>query len=199
MTASYWWRLAWLGLACFFLVHSMAGVAISLLAQRAVRIAGRLRPRAAARLMLTLRLLPLACSIAAVAGLCLPSYLWFEPAATREQVGWMCLIAALLGVATLATSIGRAVHATLRSTNVPFGPLGKILAETEMGTVGQRVSSFWPSSGTVTAITFDLRTPAGTVHKVPLRSTTESSDRQRSHFLTAHSRKLLSQKVLGII
>ncbi|MBZ5609294.1 MAG: M56 family metallopeptidase [Acidobacteriia bacterium] len=65
--------------------------------------------------MLTLRLLPLACSIAAVAGLCLPSYLWFEPAATREQVGWMCLIAALLGVATLATSIGRAVHATLRS------------------------------------------------------------------------------------
>ncbi len=115
MTATYWWRLAWLGLASFFLVHSTLGVAVSLLARSAVRLGARLTPRWAARLMLALRLLPPACGFVVVACLCLPSHLWFEPEAAREQVGWLCVTAALLGLATGAASIGRAVHAAVRS------------------------------------------------------------------------------------
>ncbi|MGH9676031.1 MAG: M48 family metalloprotease, partial [Candidatus Acidiferrum sp.] len=48
-----------------------------------------------------------------VAGLCVPSYLWLEPYATAERVGVVCAVLGLLGAATWALSITRAMRAVL--------------------------------------------------------------------------------------
>jgi Zn-dependent protease with chaperone function len=115
MILSYWFRLAWLGLACFFLIHLTLGLAISLLSPTAIRIAARFTPRTAARLLFALRLFPLAFSIFLVAALCIPSYLWLEPNAAQEQVGWGFLVAGLLAIAIWLISLCRSASATVRS------------------------------------------------------------------------------------
>ena len=71
----------------------------------------------------------------------------------------------------------------MTQTNVPLGPLGKILVVTESGIVGRCVGTFWPASGKFGEITVDLRTPEGAVHKVPLISVREPSDGERRSFL----------------
>jgi len=113
--ASYWWRLAWLALAGFFLIHLMLGSVAALLAPRAVRSAGHLQPRLAARFLLALRLGPSALSIFIVAAICVPSYLWLEPNAPQEQVGPLCLAAAALAILVWLISIGRSMRVAAQS------------------------------------------------------------------------------------
>jgi len=115
MTIPYSLRLVCLCLAAFFLVHAAVAAVVRLVAPAALRIAGRMRPRLAARFLLALRLAPAALAAFAVAGLCAPSYLWLEPAATSEEVGLVCLLAALFGAALTMESLVRALRAVARS------------------------------------------------------------------------------------
>jgi len=115
MNLAYLPRLLCLAFASFFLVHLAAGLAVSLVAPGAIRLAERMRPRVAARLMLTLRLLPVGFALFVVAGLCVPSYLRLEPDAAAEPIGIVCLAAALAGIAIGGTSIARGVRAIARS------------------------------------------------------------------------------------
>jgi hypothetical protein len=71
--------------------------------------------RSAARFLLALRLLPSVSALFAVAGVCVPSYLRFEPRIAGEEIGAACLVAALLGVTICGMSITRAAKALFMS------------------------------------------------------------------------------------
>jgi hypothetical protein len=114
MTLSYVLRLLCLSFASFFLVHLATALVVRLVTSLAIRRAQRLAPRIASRLLLTLRLLPFGLALFAVLGLCVPSYLWFEPEDIVEPVGFACLFMALLGAVICGTAIARGVRAALR-------------------------------------------------------------------------------------
>jgi len=115
MILPYTLRLVCLCLASFFLVHAALAVAARCLAPAALRFAERLRAQSAARLLLALRLFPAAVALAAVAGLCVPSYLSLEQEDGAEFVGFKCLAAALLGAAIWTISWARSLRAAIRS------------------------------------------------------------------------------------
>ena len=116
MTLSYLARLLCLCLACFLVLHLAAGAVVALFARPALRAAERRRPRAAARLLLTLRLLPAALALLVVVTLCVPSYLRLEPSASSgEEVGFALLAAALAGGVLWGRSMARALAASIRS------------------------------------------------------------------------------------
>jgi hypothetical protein len=115
MTLPYVVRLLCLCLAAFFLVHLALGAMVSLLSPLATRQAERLGARRAAQFLLALRLFPVSMSLLVVAGLCAPSYLLLEPAATREEVGFGCLAAALFSLVCIAMAAVRCVRAARRS------------------------------------------------------------------------------------
>jgi hypothetical protein len=115
MTLPYLLRLLCLCFACFFLLHLAIGAAVSLLVPAVLHRAERMRPRHATRVLLGVRLLPPVISAFVVLGLCAPSYLLLEPAATNEEVGWACLSAALLCAASFVLSIYRGWSAGRRS------------------------------------------------------------------------------------
>jgi len=108
-------RLACLCLAAFFLFHGAAGLLVSALAPRAIRLANRAPPGPAARFLLVLRLFPAGFAFLLVAGLCAPSYLWLEPKAASEATGLVCLAAALAGLAVCAVPMARGTRAMARS------------------------------------------------------------------------------------
>lgn len=112
---SYLLRLLCLCLASFFLLHLGLGVLVRLMAPSVTRAALRLEPRVAANLLFALRLLPAAAALVVVACLCAPSYLWLEPAASEEEVGAACLVAAFLGLAVLGEGVLRGYRAYRRS------------------------------------------------------------------------------------
>jgi Zn-dependent protease with chaperone function len=62
-----------------------------------------------------LRLLPAAGAAFIVVAVCLPSYLWLEPEAPTERVGFGCLSVALLGTAMWSISIARGLRAAAGS------------------------------------------------------------------------------------
>src|ERR1700687_3434281 len=99
MNLAYLGRLLCLSLAGFFLLHFVIGLGVSWLAPAVLSLAKRIRPRAAAGLLLAVRLFPAAVAALTVALICVPSYLWLEPKTAAEQVGPVCLAAALLGMA----------------------------------------------------------------------------------------------------
>jgi len=107
MNGPYLLRLLCLCLASFFAVNAVTGLLISFASHAAVRMAESMRARSAARFLLALRLLPCALGIAAVLALCVPSYLWLEPQASSERIGWACLVLALLGAASWLVSFAR--------------------------------------------------------------------------------------------
>jgi Zn-dependent protease with chaperone function len=115
MTPSYLSRLLLLSMGSFFLVWMAAGALVSWIAPVAIRRAGFMRPRRAARLLLTLRLLPATLAATIVALLCVPSYLRFEPHIPTEEAGFACLAAAILGVAICAFAIYKGASALLLS------------------------------------------------------------------------------------
>src|SRR5215831_20261093 len=116
MIESYFARLVWLSLAVFFLVNLASGLAVSAATPGIVRLMERLRPRLAARILLIVRLFPLALGFFAVAAACVPSYLRLEPDEAGEEVGVVGGIAAGLAIAILAAGLCRGVRNVARSS-----------------------------------------------------------------------------------
>jgi Zn-dependent protease with chaperone function len=115
MTLPYIPRLLCISLATFFLVHLALGLGVSLIARPAARLGERVRPQLAARCLLVLRLLPAVGAALIVVAICLPSYLWLEPEAPTERVGFGCLVVASLGIAVWGISLARGLRAVAGS------------------------------------------------------------------------------------
>ncbi|HEV2183446.1 MAG TPA: hypothetical protein VGR39_07155, partial [Candidatus Acidoferrales bacterium] len=115
MILPYILRLVCLSFASFFLICAVLSLAAWLVAPSAIRLGESLKPRLAARLLLVLRLSPVAVAAFIVSALCVPSYLWLEPNANAERVGIACCFAALLGVALWTFSLVRVLRAVLIS------------------------------------------------------------------------------------
>lgn len=107
MILSYIVKLFCLSFSAFFLVHAAASLALVMLSPSALRVAGRMRARAASRFLFIIRLLPFGLSLLVVLGMCVPSYLWFEPGDVAETVGLPCIATAVLGAAILAIALVR--------------------------------------------------------------------------------------------
>jgi Zn-dependent protease with chaperone function len=115
LSLTYTWRLLCLCCAAFFLLHLALAVAMRLSAGTAIRMAARMKPSSAARLLFFLRISPMALTVFALLAFCVPSYLWLEPEASGEKVGFACFLMAALGAAIWVLSITRVVSA-LRGT-----------------------------------------------------------------------------------
>jgi len=74
-------------------------------------MAARMKPSSAARLLFFLRISPMALTVFALLAFCVPSYLWLEPEAAGEKVGFICFLMAALGAAIWVLSITRVVSA----------------------------------------------------------------------------------------
>src|SRR4029077_4506078 len=96
MILPYFLRLLSLCFASFFVLNFAAGLLVRSSCKSAIRSAESKTPSMAARLLLAFRLLPAALATLFVVGLCVPSYVWLEPAATSERVGVNCAILGLL-------------------------------------------------------------------------------------------------------
>jgi BlaR1 peptidase M56 len=116
MIVNYWARLAWLALASFFLLHLPIASVVSLAVPRLVRFASLLQPRIGARLLFISRLVPWIVALVVVAAVCIPSYIYFEPEAAGEQIGPLCIAAALLTLLLLISSTMRAARAVVQSS-----------------------------------------------------------------------------------
>jgi Zn-dependent protease with chaperone function len=114
MILPYSLRLVALALAAGFLVNAGLSLAAWVASPLAIRRAGRLTARAAARLLLGLRLLPAAGALLFVAAWCVPGYFWLEQPGP-ERVGLACLIAAALGAAVSGAAGVRGCGALVRS------------------------------------------------------------------------------------
>lgn len=114
MILPYALRLLALALAAGFLVNAGLSLAAWVASPPAIRRAGCLRARAAARLLLGLRLLPAAGATLFVAALCVPGYFWLEQSGP-ERVGPACLFATALGAAVSGVAVVRACAALARS------------------------------------------------------------------------------------
>ena len=115
MILPYLFRLLCLCFASFFVLNAVAGLLVRISSRFALRFAESRMPAAAARLVLALRLFPLFLSALFVVGLCVPSYLWLEPAATAERVGLLSTLLCLLGAAIWSVSIARTAHSLAAS------------------------------------------------------------------------------------
>ena len=104
-------RLLCLCLASFFLVNGVVGLVTAFASRAVIRTAESMRPRSAARLLFATRVFPCALAVGVVLALCLPSYLWLEPQASSERIGWVCLTLALLGAMGWLDSLTRVVRA----------------------------------------------------------------------------------------
>jgi len=113
MSLPYIWRLSFLCCSAFFLIHALAGLVLRMFTPAAVRWACQMSSRGAARFLFAMRMLPVGIATVFVAGLCVPSYLEFEPGATREEVGFIFVFAALLGISIAVYGIVSAVGASV--------------------------------------------------------------------------------------
>ena len=111
MNFPYLLRLMCLCSASFFLVNAAVGLGTLLFSRVAVRYAETRRASIAARFLFTLRMAPFAFGLLIVLGLCIPSYLRFEPEAITERIGLLCSALGLLGAASWTISIARATRA----------------------------------------------------------------------------------------
>jgi Zn-dependent protease with chaperone function len=115
MIVPYALRLLCLCLASFFVVNAAAGLAAGLASCAIVRLAETMRPRSAARFLFVLRVLPCVLGAGAVLFFCVPSYLWLEPQASSERVGWICFTLAVLGAVGWLGSFARVARALAAS------------------------------------------------------------------------------------
>jgi Zn-dependent protease with chaperone function len=111
LSLTYTWRLVCLCCATFFVLHLALAVATRFSASTAMRMAARMKPSSAARLLFFLRISPMALTVFALLAFCIPSYLWLEPEAAGEKVGFVCFLMAALGVAIWLLSITRVISA----------------------------------------------------------------------------------------
>ena len=112
MSLPYTLRLLCLCCASFFMIHLALAVATRLGANVAVRFAEHMKKSSsAARFLFVLRMSPAVLALLAVLVFCIPSYLWLEPEATGEKVGFLCIFTALMGAAVWASSVARVVGA----------------------------------------------------------------------------------------
>lgn len=111
----YVYRLLCLSLASFFILHLFVGLVIKVSQGAVIRRSERMTASSAAQFLFAIRLLPAGAALLAVGLLCIPSYLWLEPRAWSEPVGFWCLLAAVLGAALWISSLSRAVHAIRQS------------------------------------------------------------------------------------
>ena len=115
MTLPYLLRMVCLCLASFFVLNAVAALLVRISCKSAIRFAESRAPGTAARFLLALRILPFALAILFVGGLCVPSYLWLEPAATAERVGLLSVVLGLLGALTWSVSVARTAHSLASS------------------------------------------------------------------------------------
>jgi beta-lactamase regulating signal transducer with metallopeptidase domain len=115
MSLPYTMRLLCLCGASFFMIHMTLALAARLSAATAVRWAEHMKPSSAARFLFILRMSPLALTLTAM-GFCVSSYLWLEPEVSGEEVGFVCVLLAVLGFA-LWTSAIRRVLGAIRGTS----------------------------------------------------------------------------------
>ncbi|HTU46180.1 MAG TPA: M56 family metallopeptidase [Bryobacteraceae bacterium] len=115
MTLDYLSRLFALMLAIFFIVHCICGMFVFGVTRAAIRLAQSFQPRTTARLLLTIRFLPIGFAVLLTIGVCVPNYVRYEPKALSEPVGVLCLACSSLCVFTCLASAVRAIRA-LRST-----------------------------------------------------------------------------------
>ncbi len=140
MSLTYTWRLLCLCCASFFVLHLALAVTTRLSAATAMRMAARMKPSSAARFLFFLRISPMVLTVFAVLAFCIPSYLWLEPEAAGEKVGFVCFLMGTLGAAIWALSLARvasAVRGTVqylhqcerhgRKINVPGEPSPALL------------------------------------------------------------------------
>ena len=115
MILPYLLRLMCLCFASFFVLNAAAGLFVRISSKSAIRFAQAKSSGTAAQLLLALRLLPFALAVLFVVALCVPSYLWLEPAASSERVGLLCVVFGFLGAAIWFTSIARTVRSLVAS------------------------------------------------------------------------------------
>jgi Zn-dependent protease with chaperone function len=105
-------------------------------------MAERMKASSAARLLFVLRVFPMALTVFAVLAFCIPSYLWLEPDAAGEKVGFVCFLTAALGATVWLLSISRVISAVTgtarylhrcerqgRKINVPGEPSPALLLQ----------------------------------------------------------------------
>lgn len=112
---SYLLRLLCLSLASFFVLNAALTALVRGGSKFALAFSAKRSPRAAAHFLFALRLLPAAIAALFVLLLCVPSYLWLEPAVTGEQVGVLCGLCGILAVTALTLSVTRSARAFLAS------------------------------------------------------------------------------------
>jgi Zn-dependent protease with chaperone function len=115
MNFSYTLRLLFLSLSSFFLVQTILAIAVNFASPRLIQMAERMKPRTAAWLLFGWRLFPFAFAAFLVLSFCVPSYLWFEPRASREEVDLLCFTLAVLGAATCIWPVVRVAKASANS------------------------------------------------------------------------------------
>ena len=115
MIDSYLGKLVLLSLASFFVVNLAAGALLSAFSRILIRFAEGMPARSAARFLFVSRVAPGVLAAFAVVGLCVPSYLWLEPEAAREQLGILCLAAGAASVLLLMQAAARSWKAIAKS------------------------------------------------------------------------------------
>jgi hypothetical protein len=115
MILPYALRLLCLSFASFFLLNAAAAVLVRLFSNPALRFADSITARRAARLLFALRVSPVVLAALFVLALCIPSYLWLEPHATRERVSFLCAVFGFLGAVLCLASCWRAARAVIKS------------------------------------------------------------------------------------
>ena len=116
MILPYLLRLTCLCFASFFVLNVMAGLLVRFFSKSAIRYTESKSPRAAARFLIILRLLPFTLAVLFVLALCVPSYLWLEPAAAPERVGLFCVALGLLGATSWFISLTRTAYSLAASS-----------------------------------------------------------------------------------
>jgi Zn-dependent protease with chaperone function len=115
MMLPYALRLLCLCFASFFVVNGVLALLAQIGGRASSGITATMKPKAAAQLLFTLRMLPVAVAVIVVLGLCIPSYFWLEPEGATERVGLACIALGILGGASWMASLVRAGRAVVTS------------------------------------------------------------------------------------
>jgi len=136
VSSPYLFRLLWLCLASYVVMNATLVLIVRIFSSSALRIAETMQPRAAARFLLSLRLLPSGLSALFVTSLCVPSYLLLEPSGAIEHLGALCAALGLIGAATWTLTLARSVRAMVSSLRY----------HSAVGSAGQETSSLEKTS-----------------------------------------------------